>query len=95
MANQRTREQEVLEAAVDLVNGGLDMEEALGCYRTISRYVLKNELDEASRDCRPYPSDEELHQLFKEMVADIKWPLPADYVPVAVQYAKKVLELYG
>lgn len=88
-------QKKVLEAAVDLVNGGLDMEEALGCYRTISRYVLKNELDEASQDCRPYPSDEELHALFKEMVADIKWPLSPDYVPVAVQYAKKVLELYG
>ena len=88
-------QKEVLSAAVDLVNGGLDMEEALGCYRTISRYVLKNELDEASHDCRPYPSDEELHNLFKEMVADISWPLPPDYVPVSVQYAKKVLDLYG
>lgn len=89
------KQKQVLEAAVDLVNGGLDLEEALGCYRTISSYVLKNELDEASRDCWPYPSDEELHNLFKEMVADIKWPLPADYVPVAVRYARKVLELYG
>ncbi len=30
----------VLLAAVDLVNGGMDMEEALGCYRIISQYVL-------------------------------------------------------
>ena len=30
----------VLTAAVDLVNGGQDMEEALGCYRVISQYVL-------------------------------------------------------
>lgn len=30
----------VLTAAVDLVNGGLDMEESLGCYRVISQYVL-------------------------------------------------------
>jgi hypothetical protein len=34
------QQKEVLLAAVDLVNGGQDMEEALGCYRTISRYVL-------------------------------------------------------
>ena len=33
----------VLEAAVDLVNGGLDTEEALYCYRVISNYVLKNQ----------------------------------------------------
>ena len=32
----------VLEAAIDLVNGGLDMEEALYCYRVISNYVLNN-----------------------------------------------------
>lgn len=30
---------EVLQAAVDLINGGLDMEEALYCYRTIYKYV--------------------------------------------------------
>lgn len=35
-----TRQLQVLEAAVDLVNGGLDMEEALMCYRIISQYVL-------------------------------------------------------
>lgn len=35
-----TRQLQVLEAAVDLVNGGLDMEEALMCYRTISQYVI-------------------------------------------------------
>jgi len=34
------RQLQVLEAAVDLVNGGLDMEEALMCYRTISQYVI-------------------------------------------------------
>ncbi len=31
----------VLSAAVDLMNGGLDMEESFLCYRTISTYVLK------------------------------------------------------
>ena len=30
----------VLQAAVDLINGGMDTEEALGCYRVISQYVL-------------------------------------------------------
>jgi hypothetical protein len=30
----------VLLAAIDLVNGGMDMEEALGCYVVISKYVL-------------------------------------------------------
>jgi hypothetical protein len=35
------QQQDVLSAAVDLMNGGLDMEEAFLCYRTISTYVLK------------------------------------------------------
>ena len=33
---------QVLSAAVDLVNGGLDTEEALFCYKTISNYVLNS-----------------------------------------------------
>jgi hypothetical protein len=40
------RQLQVLEAAVDLVNGGLDMEEALMCYRTISEYVINTRLIE-------------------------------------------------
>ncbi len=36
-----TQQNDVLSAAVDLMNGGLDMEEAFLCYRTISTYVLK------------------------------------------------------
>ncbi len=35
------QQNDVLSAAVDLMNGGLDMEEAFLCYRTISTYVLK------------------------------------------------------
>lgn len=35
------QQRDVLSAAVDLMNGGLDMEEAFLCYRTISTYVLK------------------------------------------------------
>jgi hypothetical protein len=31
-----------LAAAVDLVNGGLDLEESLLCYATLSDYVLNN-----------------------------------------------------
>ena len=31
-----------LAAAVDLANGGLDLEESLLCYTTISNYVLTN-----------------------------------------------------
>lgn len=34
------QQNEVLKAAVELVNGGLDLEEALWYYRTISKYVL-------------------------------------------------------
>ena len=34
---------QVLEAAVDLVNGGLDLEECLMCYRIISQYVINSE----------------------------------------------------
>jgi hypothetical protein len=32
----------VLTAALDLVNGGLDLEECLDCYRVISKYVMEN-----------------------------------------------------
>lgn len=35
------QQNDVLSAAVDLMNGGLDMEETFLCYRTISTYVLK------------------------------------------------------
>lgn len=35
------QQSDVLSAAVDLMNGGLDMEESFLCYRTISTYVLK------------------------------------------------------
>jgi len=42
------RQLQVLEAAVDLVNGGLDMEEALMCYRTISQYVINTRPEEDS-----------------------------------------------
>ena len=35
------QQNDVLLAAVDLINGGMDMEEALGCYRVIAQYVVK------------------------------------------------------
>lgn len=35
------QQNDVLSAAVELMNGGLDMEESFLCYRTISTYVLK------------------------------------------------------
>jgi len=35
------QQNDVLYAAIDLMNGGLDMEESFLCYRTISTYVLK------------------------------------------------------
>jgi hypothetical protein len=38
-----TEEQQiVLEAALDLVNGGLDTEECINCYAIISKYVINN-----------------------------------------------------
>jgi hypothetical protein len=35
-------QQQVIEAALDLVNGGMDMEEALFCYKTITQYVINS-----------------------------------------------------
>jgi hypothetical protein len=32
----------VLKAAIDLVNGNLDLEESVQCYSIISNYVLQN-----------------------------------------------------
>jgi len=34
------QQNDVLLAAVDLMNGGMDMEEAFVCYRVISKYVM-------------------------------------------------------
>jgi hypothetical protein len=34
------QQNDVLQATIDLMNGGMDTEEALGCYRVISQYVL-------------------------------------------------------
>ena len=42
MTSLTNKQTQVLNAAVDLVNGGLDMEEALFCYKTISNYVLNS-----------------------------------------------------
>lgn len=40
---------EVLNAAIQLVNGGLDLEEALNCYATIARYVANTDPPDAPR----------------------------------------------
>ena len=37
-----TNQQQVIQAAYDLVNGGQDMEEALSCYKTITQYVINS-----------------------------------------------------
>ena len=37
-----TNQQQVIHAALDLVNGGQDMEEALFCYKTITQYVINS-----------------------------------------------------
>ena len=42
MTSLTNKQTQVLNAAVDLVNGGLDMEEALFCYKTISNYVFNS-----------------------------------------------------
>ncbi len=34
------QQNDVLQAAVDLINGGMDTREALGCYRVIAQYVV-------------------------------------------------------
>ena len=35
-------QKQVIQAALDLVNGGMDMEEALFCYKTITQYVINS-----------------------------------------------------
>jgi hypothetical protein len=42
------QQRNVLEAAMDLMNGGLDGEEILGCYQVISDYVTNSTLDDES-----------------------------------------------
>jgi hypothetical protein len=41
-----TNQQQVIQAAYDLVNGGQDMEEALSCYKTITQYVINSTYNE-------------------------------------------------
>ena len=43
-------QKQVLSAAVDLVNGRQDMEEALFCYKTISNYVLNSTYNKPTTD---------------------------------------------
>lgn len=40
------RQQKVLQAALDLVNGGQDLEEVLHCYSTIAKYVINSTYNE-------------------------------------------------
>ena len=42
-----TNQQQVIQAAYDLVNGGLDMEEAFYCYKTITEYVINSTHNES------------------------------------------------
>ena len=42
-----TNQQQVIQAAYDLVNGGLYMEEALFCYKTIIQYVINSTHNES------------------------------------------------
>ena len=37
-----SNQKEVIQSALDLVNGGMDMEEALSCYKTITQYVINS-----------------------------------------------------
>ena len=39
-SNAAWTRKDVLSAAVDLMNGGMDTREAIGCYKVISEYVL-------------------------------------------------------
>lgn len=40
------RQQKVLQAALDLVNGKQDLEEILHCYSTIAKYVINSTYNE-------------------------------------------------
>jgi hypothetical protein len=45
-----TNQQQVIQAAYDLVNGGQDMEEALFCYKTITQYVINSTYNKPTTD---------------------------------------------
>ena len=46
-ANDLTpRQRQVLEAVVDLMRGGMDMEEIFFCYKTISDYVRNSTIND-------------------------------------------------
>lgn len=78
---------QVLLAAVDLVNGNQDMEEALGCYAVISRYVANQ-----SQPAFKRPTDRELEELYDWMSAE--WAANHEFEMPIAQYARAVLAKY-
>jgi hypothetical protein len=53
------QQNDVLLAVIDLMNGGMDMEEALGCYAMISKYVVNtvslDSIENEDNRLRPLP----------------------------------------
>lgn len=45
-----TNQKQVIQAALDLVNGGMDMEETLFCYKTITQYVINSTYNKPNTD---------------------------------------------
>ena len=43
------RQQKVLQAALDLVNGEQDLEKVLHCYTTIAKYVINSTYNEPNK----------------------------------------------
>ena len=67
------QQNDVLLAVIDLMNGGMDMEEALGCYAIISKYVVNtiplDSVENEDNQLRPLPDLERQEIMWRVAVS--------------------------
>lgn len=89
--NISNAQNEVLLAAIELVNGGLDMEEALRCYTTISKYVVQTVPPDKQNKI---PTVQEIQDLYDWMQDEFLANHDATELPLNV-FAEAVLVKWG
>jgi hypothetical protein len=84
------QQNDVLLAVIDLMNGGMDMEEALGCYAIISKYVVNtiplDSVENEDNQLRPLPDLERQEIMWRVAVSSA---LETGEVPYAI-FAKRL-----
>ena len=78
------QQNDVLLAVIDLMNGGMDMEEALGCYAMISKYVVNtvplDSIENEDNRLRPLPDLERQEIMWRVAVTSALQTGEAPYV---------------